>query len=118
MKNLKEAIAKRRQVALYANMEHEYVCLNEVRFVDYDEHFAPLLSGQTREITLDGYVRVSKPVEVDFSAIGNDEIVAKAVESLTETERKIQVETEQKLAKIREQKKQLLALTYQPEAAS
>lgn len=116
MKNLKEETAKRRTIALYANLEGNWFMVNEVRYVPYDERYTPLPDGQHRETVMDGYVRVSEPVEVDFSAIGNDQIIAKAVESLTETERKIQVEAETKLAKVREQKRQLLALTHQPES--
>lgn len=114
MKDFKEEIAKPRKIALYANMEGGYCLVDEVRFVRHDEHFRPLPNGQQRERVMDGYVRITEPVEINLAAIGNDEIVAKAVESLTETERKIMVEMEEKLMKIREQKKQLLALTYQP----
>lgn len=115
MKNFKEEVSKPHFVALYGHLELNFVSVNEVRYVNYDEHYAPLPEGQTREMPCNGYVRLTEPVEVRFTAIDNDALVRNAVESLNEQERKVVEELNEKLAQIRERKNQLLALTHQPE---
>lgn len=120
MKDLAEQIGKSRKVALYVNMEMEYefYTVSEVIYSPYDKHYVALPEGELRECPyLDGYTRVTEPVEIALKGIGHKEIMTNAIASLDETERKLMVETETKLAKIREQKQQLLALAYQPEAA-
>lgn len=113
MKNLKEEVAKTRKVALYASFDSEFYMVDEVRYVTYDENGRQLPDGEKRERPMKGYVRITEPASIKFSAIEGDEIIGKAVESLNETEREILLEMEQKLARIREQRGQLLALTHQ-----
>lgn len=112
-----EAVGKPRKVALYLNMEYSGFCIHEVHYANHDEHYEPLPEGQLRELPfLDGYVRVTEPIELSFKSTSQDEILSRAVESLNETERKTMVEFEQKLADIREKRNQLLAITHQPVA--
>jgi hypothetical protein len=119
MKDVRDQVAKKRKVALYASMDMgDYYPVLEVSYVDYDEHLNPLPAGQLREYPKQGYVRISEPIELSFSPISNDEIVAKAVESLNEEERKAIDELNRKIAAIREKKSQLLALTHQVEGQS
>ena len=116
MKDVRDIVAKPRKDALYASMGmSDYYPVMEVLYVDYDENCAPLPLGTFREYPKTGYVRISEPVEVQFTAIDNDEMVAKAVESLNEEERKAIEELNNKIATIREKKSQLLALTHQVE---
>lgn len=118
MKDVREQVAKKRMVALYASMDmSDYYPVMEVLYVDYDEHCNPLPADQKREYPKQSYVRISEPVELSFSPISSDEIVAKAVESLNEEERKTIDELNRKIAAIREKKSQLLALTHQVEGA-
>jgi hypothetical protein len=113
-----EALKAVSKVALYMNMEHGYFSVQEVRYSNLDKHYQPLPEGELREHPfLDGYVRVSDPVAVTFQKTDASEIVARAVESIEETERKLMVETEQKLGELREKKKQLLSIIHQPEVA-
>jgi len=119
MKDVRQIVAKPRKVALYASMDmSEYYAVLEVMYVNYDEHLSPLPPGQLREYPKSSYVRISEPVEIQFTAIDNDEIVAKAVESLNESERKAIEELNATIAAFREKKSQLLALTHQVEGQS
>lgn len=114
MKDVREAVSKPRTVALYTSMTREdYYSVMEVMYVNYDERHQLLSEGQKREYPFEGYVRISEPLEIQFSAISNDEMIAKAVESLNEEERKVIDELNRKIAGIREKKSQLLALTYE-----
>lgn len=114
MKDFKPTIAKPRVIALHACLTiDDYVSVFEVHTVGYDETFAPLPEGQTRERALPGWVRISEPVEIKFTAVDNDSIVRHAVESLNEEERKIVDEMNKKLADIRGRKNQLLSLTHE-----
>lgn len=116
MKDVREVVAKPRTVALYASMDmDEYYSIREVMYVNYDEHYQPLPEGQRREYPSSSAVRISEPIEISLQPISNDEIVAKAVESLNEQERKAIDELNAKIATIREKKSQLLALTHQTE---
>lgn len=116
MKNFKDAVAKPRKVALYANLTiDDYFCVWEVVTTDYDEHYKTLPEGQTRERPITGWVRITDPVAMEFVAVDNDSVVRHAVESLNEQERALIDEMNKKLADIRERKNQLLALTYQVE---
>lgn len=114
--NIKEEIAKSRKVALYASLDSAYSYVSEVDYVDYDEHYHPYPDGQTRERQKKGYVRISEPVEISFSAISNDAVIENAVKSLDEAERAVIREMNEKIAAIRGQKAQLLALTHQIES--
>lgn len=117
MKDFKEAIAKPREVALYARMgEHTWISVFEVTYSQFDVRFQPLPEGQSRELTLDGYVRISDPVKMTFTSTDQDTMVRNAVETLNEEERKAVDELNKKIAAIREKKSQLLALTHQVEA--
>ncbi len=116
MKNFKEAIARPRKVALYAHLTiDDFYSLDEVRIVNYDEHFDTLPDGQTREVSREGYVRITELAEVTLSPIDNDAIVRNAVVSLDEQERQLRAELNKKIAEIQDRRNQLLALTYQPE---
>jgi len=116
MKDVREIIEKPREVALYSCLDTggSYLVL-QVSYSAYDEHYAPLPEGERREVPCSGFVRVSEPIQLTFKAITNDEMVARAVESLNEQERKTINELNEKLASIREKRSQLLALTHQPE---
>lgn len=115
--NLKEEIAKPRKVALYASLDSAWCYVSEVDYDNYDEHWDKLPDGQVRERQKKGYVRISEPVEIALTAISNDSIVENAVKSLDEAERAVVREMNEKIAAIRGQKAQLLALTHQPEEA-
>lgn len=114
MKDMKEEIARSRKIALYKSLDSDYYLTDEVRLTSLDEHYRPLPDGERREHILKGYVRISAPIEVAFTSLENDSIVQKAVESLDALERDAIRELNEKIAAIREQKSQLLALTYQP----
>lgn len=112
--DIKGAIAKPRKVALYAQMsEHAWFAIFEVTYSDYDEHHTKLPDGERRERPMEGFVRISEPVTLKFTAIDDDAIVQKAVESLDAEERNAIEELNKKIAGIRERKSQLLALTHQ-----
>lgn len=118
MKDFKTDLAKIRQVALYANLTMDYVTVNEVRYVDYDEQYKPLpADAARRELPWASFVRISEPVNVSFAAIGNDELIQHAVAALEAEERTVIEETNTKLTTIRGRKQQLLAITFQPEVA-
>lgn len=59
-------------------------------------------------------VRISEPVEVRFSALQNEEVIRNAIAACDTAEREARLDLEKRLAEIREQKNQLLALTHQP----
>jgi hypothetical protein len=110
--DIKGEVAKRRAVALYARMDaHVYYTVFELHYSNHDEHFTPLPDGQRREISFEGYVRITEPVELKFTAIDDDSIV----QSLNEEERKAIEKLNATIAGIRERRNQLLALTHQPE---
>ncbi len=114
MKDVRDIVANPRKVALYASLEmSDYYPVMEVLYVNYDEHYSTLPDGQLREYPKNDYVRISEPVEIQFTSISHDEMVARAVDSLNEQERKAVDELNKKIAGIREKKAQLLALTYQ-----
>lgn len=115
----KNAFSKSWLVALYANMEMtDYFSVFEVTYSSYDEHYHPLPAGEKREYTRAGYVRISEPVEVDFVATNNDEVIQRAVASLDAQELEAVQDLNKKVAKIRERKQQLLAISFQPDVAT
>jgi hypothetical protein len=117
MKNFKEHIDRPRKIALYADLTiDDFVMTHEVNYVTYDEHYTRLPEGESREIPMEGSVRITEPVDVSFTAIDNDAIVSNAVKSLDAEELKLRAELNKKIATIRDRKNQLLALRYQPEA--
>ena len=119
MKDFKENIAKRRQIALYANLTiDDYVAVWEVRYSDVDEHYERLPNGEVREQSVNGWVRISAPIEVNFTSVDNDTIIRNAVLSLDQEERKVREELNRKITEIQERKQQLLALAYQPDPVS
>lgn len=114
--DIKGEVAKPRKIALYARMnDHVWFTIFEMQYVTHDEHYAPLPVGQHREVSFEGYVRITEPVDLKLTAIDDDSIVQKAVESLNEEERKAIEELNKKIVGIRERKNQLLSLTHQPE---
>lgn len=107
-------IGKPRKVALYMNLNApSSLTVWEVPYVAWDERYAPLPAGQTRERPRNSYVRVSDPLEVGFTPVDDDSMVRNAVSSLDEQERALLDELNRKLADIKERRNQLLALTYQ-----
>ncbi len=116
MQNIKESITRPREVALYSVTEGGSLLVLEVSYKKYDENFQPLPEDDRRECGISGFIRVSEPVKVTFTAIDNDMMVRNAVQSLNEEERKLIDELNTKLAQIRERKSQLLALTHQVDA--
>lgn len=114
MDDMREVIARSRKVALYKSMDSDYYMVDEVKFVSFDEHLRPLPEGKTRERVMKGYVRVSEPVEVALSPLSDDTVIQGAIASLDEAEREALRELNQKIASIRAQKAQLLAITHQP----
>lgn len=118
MKDFREAAAKPRKIAIYASMEmQDYYTVWEVTYDQWDEHYQKLPAGQEREHCIKGYVRISEIIDIQPTAINNDEIVGHAVEALNAEERKLIEELNQKIAAVREKKAQLLALTHQTESA-
>lgn len=118
MKDFKEEIVRPRKVALYKSLDSSWFMLDEVQQTTLDENYRPLPDGETRERTIKGYVRVSEPVEITLAPLADDSIVQKAVESLDALERDAYRELNEKIAAIRSQKAQLLALTHQPETVA
>lgn len=113
MKDIKAAVAKPRKVALYASLSTpDWYTVWSVDYTDRDEHYQLLPEGRLREIPRNGYVRISEPVEVRFTAISDDAVVQNAVAALNEEERKAIAELNAKVAAIRERKQQLLSLTH------
>lgn len=120
MKELSEHFTKPRKVALYMYMSgtlEGHVWVNEVRYVDYDEHYTTLPEGQLREDHHREAVRISEPIEMKFTAADNEQVVANAVAALDQAERALLDEMNRKIAEIRGRKAQLLSLTHQPEEA-
>jgi hypothetical protein len=118
MKDLHEQIARTRKVALFASLTiPDFYMLWEVHYSNVDKHYDALPNGETREVPHEGYVRVSEPIDLHFTAVSDDAVVQNAVASLDEAERKAIAELNAKIASIRSQKAQILALTYQPEEA-
>jgi hypothetical protein len=115
MNDMKEEIIRPRPIALYKRLDGGWYMVDEIRYRNHDEHYSPLPEGEKREHALSGYVRVSEPVEVAFSPLADDAVIQKAVESLDQAERDAIRELNEKIAAIRSQKAQLLALTHQPE---
>jgi hypothetical protein len=116
VKNLKEELAKPRKVAIYASLDSDFCYVTDVRYSTLDEHYRPLPEGEVREQPMKGYVRISQPVAIEFRAISDDDVVANAIQSLDAAEREAINELNAKIAAIREQKAQFLALTHNPEA--
>lgn len=114
MKDFKKELAKPREVALYAALDSDFCYVSCVSYEVYDEHWNPLPDGQRRERPIKGYVRVSEPFAIQFKPIADDTVVANAVASLDEAEREAIRELNNKIAAIRGQKAQLLALVHQP----
>lgn len=116
MKDFKEQIVRPRKVALYAALDiSNFYMVWEVHYSDHDEHWTKLPEGQLREESHKGYVRITEPVDLHFSPISDDTIVQNAVRSLDDAEREVLREMNTKIAALREQKKQLLAITHQQE---
>jgi hypothetical protein len=112
-----EALSKERKIALYARLgEHSWFAVFEVGYVKHDEHYQPLPEGQLREVPTQGYARISEPISVNFEASDKETMVRNAIESLNAEELKIRNEMEERLAKLREQKNQLLALTHESQS--
>lgn len=119
MIDLKEKITKPRQVALYALLDSPGLyMISEVRFTKLDEHYSPLPEGELQERPIKGCVRVSEVIEITFAALADDSMVQNAIASLDEAEREAIRELNAKIAALRAQKAQLLALTHQPEQQS
>ena len=117
MKDFNHALANPRLLALYAHLTiDDYFAVLEVRYADYDERYQPLPEGTRREVSIEGYVRITEPVEVTFRGVDNNSIVRNAVASLDEEERKLRSELHKKLTAIQDRKNQLLALTHQTES--
>ena len=116
MIDIKAEVAKPRKVALYASLDSSWSYVAEVDYAKYDEHYETLPAGVERERPKKGFVRVSEPVDLVLRLLSDDSIVQKAVESLNEAEREAIRELNAKVAAIRAQKAQLLALTHQPVA--
>lgn len=115
MKNLKDELAKLRNVAVYASLESSYCHVTDVTFSKFDEHYVALPDGETREKPMKGYVRISEIIPVEFRPISEDSVVANAIQSLDAAEREAIQELNAKIAAIREQKAQFLALAHHPE---
>lgn len=118
MIKIKEEVAKPRRVALYASLDSSWCYVSEVDYIRHDEHYQALPDGQERERPKKGFVRVSEPLLIELRQLTDDTIVQKAIESLDEAERQAISELNEKIAAIRGQKAQLLALTHQPDEAN
>lgn len=118
MKDFKEQVAKKRKLALYAHMDPSmrFYTVFEVTFVNHDARYQALGEGQLRELPMQGYTRVSEIIEVSFDSVSNDQVIQNAIAALDAAEQKAIEDLNRKIAEIRDQKAQLLALTHQPES--
>lgn len=60
-------------------------------------------------------VRISEPVELRFHGLASDEVIQNAIATLDAAEQEARVTCEERIARLREQRAGLLALTHQPE---
>ena len=88
-------------VALYQSIEYKWYSL---------------LEHHPDSPRYDSHVRISEPVEVRFTKLQNSEAIQEAVAALDAREKSIVEEFGQALAKLREQKASLLALTHETES--
>ena len=63
------------------------------------------------------YIRISEPLKISFESLKTNELIQTAVKAIDAQEQELRAELEKKLQQLRDFKSQLLALTYQPEAA-
>lgn len=63
-------------------------------------------------------VRISEPVEVQFTKLEDKEAIANAISMLDAKEKKILADSYVEVEKIRQQKQSLLALTHQTDVVS
>lgn len=115
MKSFKEKLAKPCRIAMYSSLDSDFCYVTNVTFTKFDEHFDVLPDGAEREKPMKGFVRISEIVEVELRPVSDDTAVANAMQSLDQAEREAIQELNAKIASIREQKSQLLALTHNPE---
>lgn len=104
MANINDPFAQSRSVALYQDLSNGWVRISTY----WGEKNDPSAHC--------GDVRISEPVAVTFKPLSSKEAIDNAVASLDAQEKKILADTEMSLRRIREQKQNLLALTYQSEA--
>lgn len=91
------------RVALYRHIHYSWVSVMQV---------SESLSGY------EDYVPLSESLEVRFAPLNNDTVIQGVVAALDAAEKKAFEDCNKRVAEIREQKAQLLALTYQPTAAA
>lgn len=105
--NKKNPLDQPYAIALYKSMQCGYVSA----YTYLGERDAEYRSGDS--------VRISEPVEIKFTALKNDEVIRNAVAACDAAEQAAYRELNEKLARIKEQRQQFLALTHQPaESAS
>jgi hypothetical protein len=107
---------KPRKIAIYAHLTtKDQIIVAEVFYNNRDEHWQLLPKGQEREIPQYNHVRISEVLEVVCRPVEEDTIVQNAVTSLDKQMADLTAEYYEAAGKIKGMKKQLLALTYEPE---
>lgn len=116
-KKMAAEAAKPHQIAVYAHLTREdHFSVFEVQYETHDDQWNKLPPGEERECTRSDFVRISEVTSVVCRPIDEDTITQNAVKSLDSTADAIRTDMLQQLAEISNRKKQLLAITYQPEA--
>jgi hypothetical protein len=98
-------------VALYRSLQYGVVIISE--------YCGPTEARPNRDTEVhNGYVRLSEPIEIRFNSLQNEEVIRNAIATCDAMELKVRLKFEDELKAIRDQKSQLLALTYSPEVKS
>lgn len=117
-KKMAREAAKPHRIAVYAHLTREdHFSVFEVQYETHDEHWNKLPEGEQRECTRSDFVRISEITTVVCLPIDEDTITQNAVASLDQTADRIRTDMFEQLGEIANRKKQLLAITYQPEPA-
>lgn len=106
-----DEITKPRKVALYKDVQFGTILVFE--FTNWEEQREK--EGKTM---LKDYVRISDPLEVQFSPASEESQVFRALKALDEQEREAHATLTKALVKINDMRGQLQALTYQPQTDS
>jgi hypothetical protein len=101
MRDKKHPFESDYSVALYRDLQHNMLSVWEF----YGEKDSNYHSGD---------VRISEPVRLRFEPLKNDDVIRNAIHTIDAQEQQLRLELEKRLAELREMKKQLLAITYQP----
>ena len=115
-RKMARAAATPYRIAVYAHLIREdHFSIFEVQFETHDEQWRMLPPGEERECTRSDFVRISEIQTVTCIPIDEDTVTQNAVKSLDTTAQNIRNNMYQQLDELANRKKQLLAITYQPE---